>query len=356
MRKLVTIQRINDIQPIKGADRIETASVLGWKCVITKDSFKIGDLCIYFEVDSFLPICDFFDSMNFLKKSCYRKTNFQGEGYQIRTQVLRGQVSQGLLLPLDSIKEIGTTFVKHIPDKFHEGDDVTEIFGVVKYDPPEVDTGIGTVKGNRPYGIPRTEEIRIQSVPEIINELQEKSYYITTKMDGTSVTMYWNNGKFGICGHKDEYVLNDKCMFIPYATEHDIEGKLKIKGKNLALQGEFCGPGIRNNRLQLKEFHWYIFNVFDIDRHKYLDFNDMKTLVRELGLEMVPLEETGDKFQYGTVEELLIRANGFYPSGKPKEGIVIRTMTESKSKILGNERFSFKVLNNQFLVKENERA
>ena len=82
----------------------------------------------------------------------------------------------------------------------------------------------------------------------------------------------------------------------------------------------------------------------------------MKTLVRELGLEMVPLEETGDKFQYGTVEELLMRSNGFYSSGKPKEGIVIRTITESKSKILGNERFSFKVLNNQFLVKEDKRA
>lgn len=353
MRRLVTIQRISDIQPIEGADRIETAVVLGWKCVITKGDFAVGDLCVYFEVDSFLPVGSIFDSMDFLRNNSYKKTSFQGEGYRIRTQKLRGQVSQGLLLPLSSVKAVGTTFVKEIPEELYEGDDVTEIFGVVKYDPPEVNTGVGTTKGSRPYGIPKTDETRVQSIPEVIKELYGKPYYITTKMDGTSVTMYWNDGKFGICGRNDEYVLDDICMFNRYAKKYCVEEKMNRKGRNLALQGEFCGPGIQKNRLCLKEFHWYIFNAFDLDAQEYLDFEDMRTLVEELSLEMVPLEEIGDKFQYATIEELLIRANGNYQSGKPKEGIVIRTLTESKSKALGNGRFSFKVLNNQFLLKQN---
>ena len=56
MRKLASIQRIWNIEPIEGADRIELAHVLGWQCVVDKGQFKPMDLAVYFEVDSFLPV------------------------------------------------------------------------------------------------------------------------------------------------------------------------------------------------------------------------------------------------------------------------------------------------------------
>ena len=49
MRKLASIRRIADIQPIEGADAIEVATVDGWKVVVKKDEFKIGDLAVYLE-------------------------------------------------------------------------------------------------------------------------------------------------------------------------------------------------------------------------------------------------------------------------------------------------------------------
>lgn len=352
MRNLVTIQRIDEISPIENADRLEVATVLGWKCVTSKGEYKPGDLCVYFEVDSFLPVCDYFsqEKYDFLRKSSYKKTVFQGEGYRIKTQKLRGQISQGLILPLESVYEIGTSFVQEMPETLSVGDDVTANFGVVKFDPPEVNTGCGEVKGGRPYGIPKTDETRLQSIPEILDEMHGRPYYITTKMDGTSVTMYSFNGQFGICGRNQEYVVNDRCMFYVYAKEKGIDRNLPALNHNIAVQGEFCGPGIQKNRLHLSKFEWYPFNLLDIDSGEYLDFEELEAVAEHLGIGTVPVEEKGGSFSYQTVDEMLERARGKYPSGEPKEGIVVRTLAEEKRE--GGKRMSFKVLNNDFLLKE----
>jgi RNA ligase (TIGR02306 family) len=88
MRKLASIQKIVDIRPIDGADKIEVAQVLGWEVVVAKkDEFKVGDLVIYIEIDSIVPDKSEFD---FLRDRKFR----------VRTIKLRKQVSQGLILPL----------------------------------------------------------------------------------------------------------------------------------------------------------------------------------------------------------------------------------------------------------------
>ena len=50
--KLASIQTINDIRPIPGADRIEAATVLGYQTVIKKGEFRPGDLCVWHEPDT----------------------------------------------------------------------------------------------------------------------------------------------------------------------------------------------------------------------------------------------------------------------------------------------------------------
>ena len=54
-RKLATIREISEIQPIPEADAIEVATVGGWKCVIKKGAFKVGDKAVYIEIDSMIP-------------------------------------------------------------------------------------------------------------------------------------------------------------------------------------------------------------------------------------------------------------------------------------------------------------
>ena len=88
MRKLVTIQKITGIKPIEIADAIELVLIMGWQCVAKKSEFKQGDLCVYFEVDSYLPIEERYE---FLRKNSYRNNEFMGEGFRIKTITLRGQ-------------------------------------------------------------------------------------------------------------------------------------------------------------------------------------------------------------------------------------------------------------------------
>ena len=103
MRKLASIQRIWKIEPIEGADRIELAHVLGWQCVVNKGQFQPMDIGVYFEIDSFLPIRPVYE---FMRSSSYKKTDIMGEGFKLRTMRFRGQISQGLLLPLSQFPEI----------------------------------------------------------------------------------------------------------------------------------------------------------------------------------------------------------------------------------------------------------
>lgn len=339
-RKLASVQYIHKITPIEGADKIECIHVLGWEVVAKKGEFKVGDSCVYFEVDSFLPVCEQFE---FLRNSCFKHDDYMGQGFRLKTQRFRGQLSQGLVLPL-SVLSAG--------DHYVPGDDVTELLGVRKWEVEDKVTSSGTVIGDMPYGIPRTDEMRVQSFPELIEEFMQQPYYITTKMDGTSVTMYWRHGRFGVCGRNYEYANDGTCAFWAYAKKHKMVEKLRKSGlSNLAIQGEFCGGGIQKNRLKLKHPEWYVFTVIDLNRRRRLGMDAMIQVCDKLGLQMVPVEETGEHFPYHTVEELLERAKGTYSSGMNKEGIVIRPMEPVYSRTLSGA-LSMKVLNNEYLLKE----
>ena len=104
MRKLATIQLIDEIRNIPGADNIEVAQVGGWQVIVKKDEFKAGDKCIYLEIDSFIPIRPEFE---FLRKSSYKKFPKGIEGFRLRTMKMKGVVSSGLLLPLSILSKYG---------------------------------------------------------------------------------------------------------------------------------------------------------------------------------------------------------------------------------------------------------
>ena len=101
-RKLASVQYVHHITPIDGADKIECIHVLGWQCVANKGQFSVGDLCVYMEVDSFLPVCDTFE---FLRTSSYKNSENLGEGFRLKTMKFKGQISQGLVQPLSILPE-----------------------------------------------------------------------------------------------------------------------------------------------------------------------------------------------------------------------------------------------------------
>ena len=337
MRKLASIQRIWQIEPIEGADRIELAHVLGWQCVVNKGQFQPMDLAVYFEVDSFLPVREEFE---FMRASSYRKTDIMGEGFRLRTMKFRGQISQGLLLPVGMFPEI--------PEEAELGMDVTEILGVRKWEIEErISTG-GTMIGTLPYDIPHTDETRVQAEPDLIQAFAGLEYYISTKMDGSSHSVGIDENGFHD-GNSPFYemikAMGLRAKMEAFASENHLSA--------FTIQGELCAPGIQKNRLKLTKPEWFVFTVRE--NGKRVGLKRMLGICKKLQLETVPIEEVDVDLpaKYPTVEALLERADGNYPKGGKKEGIVIRP-TEPVYCELISAALSMKVVSNKYLLKNEE--
>ena len=346
MRKLASIQRIWKIEPIEGADRIELAHILGWQCVVNKGQFREMDLAVYFEVDSFLPIAPEFE---FLRASSYRKTDIMGEGFRLRTMKFRGQISQGLLLPVSAFPAI--------PADAELGTDVTEILGVKKWEIEERITTGGTMIGTLPYDIPHTDETRVQAEPDLIQAFAGLEYYISTKMDGSSHSVGIDENGFHVTGHNYEYKDDGNSPFYELVKSMDLQAKMEAfaTANNLStftIQGELCAPGIQKNRLKLTKPAWYVFTIRE--NGKRVGLTRMLEICDKLQLESVPIEEIGTDLpvKYPTVEALLERADGNYPKGGKKEGIVIRP-TEPVYCELVSGALSMKVVSNKYLLKND---
>ena len=345
MRKLASIQRIWNIEPIEGADKIEVASVLGWKCVVNKGQFNKMDLAVYFEVDSFLPIREEFE---FLRGSSYRNSQILGEGYRLHTMKFKGQISQGLLLPISLFSELN--------EDIKLGEDVTELLNIRKWEIEERVTTGGTIKGLLPHDVPHTDETRIQAEPGLIDEFKGVEFYISTKMDGSSHSISVDEDGVHITGHNYEYKDDDSNDFFVYAKKNGYVDRIlefyKTNGlKLLTIQGEFCGPGIQANPIKLFKPEWYVFTIRE--NGERVGLVRMLEICEKLGIKTVPIEEIAFDLpsKYPSVESLLERAEGKYETGSIKEGIVIRPTKPIFSKTI-SASLSMKVVSNSYLLKK----
>lgn len=348
MRKLASIQRVKAVLPIPDADRLELVQVLGWKCVGGKNEFHEGDLVVYFEIDSFLPVCEEFE---FLRKSSYKNNEFMGEGFRLKTMKFRGEISQGLCLGTDKLPKLNGL-------ELSEGMDVTEILGVKEWEMPERAGSSGTIIGDRPGFIPKTDETRIQSAPELLKEFAGLPYYITTKMDGSSHSIGIRDGKVSFTGHNFTYKDDGKSSFVEYVKNRGIPEKMKQyvddnKIATFVLQGEWCGEGIQKNHLKLKSPEWFVFTARIDDKRTNLE--TLKDICKYVGCQMVPVEEEGNDLpsRYPDEQALLARAEGVGYNGTVREGIVIRPIEPVHSYILSGP-LSMKVINNKYLIKNDE--
>jgi RNA ligase (TIGR02306 family) len=336
-RKLASIQVIKELSPINGADAILCAKVLGWECVVRKSEFSVNDKCVYFEIDSVLPISSWNDH---LRREADKKL-------RVKTIRLRGQLSQGLALPL-SILPVG---------EYEVGMDVTSLIGVEKYEPVVPAHLSGMVKGNFPSFLHKTDEVRLQSEPNVLSEAISKGLMLigTLKMDGTSFTAYRRDDSFGVCSRNLDLKETADNAHWRMARKLKIEEILRSENANLCIQGEMVGPGIQSNRMGLKETDLYLFNLFDIDTGKYLSRHQLCQFAAKHNLKVVKQVQQIDLFiSNPSVKDLLDIANELnYDNNTSAEGIVWRSACETYSDVLKG-RLSFKTISNRFLEKYKE--
>lgn len=361
MRKLATIRRIDDLLPIEGADLVQLAKIEGWQCVVKKSEFKVGDLCVYFEIDSHLPVRPEFE---ILRRNSHKKMGDR-DGFRIKTIKLRGTLSQGLALPvdlffddfIDSDEDEGQELMEY----FCVGNDLSDLLDIQKYEKPIPMEIAGQVKGNFPGFIQKTDQERCQNIGRnIFVDNKDTKYEVSMKLDGTSFTGYHNDGVVGVCSRNWELKIDDPKnetnslvrMFVDSGL-HDV---LLAFGQNFAVQAELMGPGIEKNREGLGSHKLFVFDIFDISTGRYVGSKERHLIMEELWAKgvncdmvfHVPVLHTDiTLYEYGifNVDQLLAFAEGPSIKHAIREGLVFKSM---------NGEFSFKSISNKYLLKEED--
>ena len=343
-RKMATIRKIEEVKAIPNADKIVAYRVGGWWVVDSLDKYIVGDLVVYAEPDSFIPTT----IAPFLTKPGHYAKTFEGvEGERLRTVKLRGQLSQGLLLPHDTVWD------KNMFDfnRFGEGDDVSEVLGITKYEAPIPAELAGEVKGMFPSRIPKTDQERVQNLSVELEQWKAEnlSWEVTEKLDGSSMTVYRIDDYVGVCSRNLDLKRNEDNSLWRAALKYDLEEKLKISGQNIAVQGELIGNGIQGNKYQMRDQDFYVYDIYDIDAGRYYNPAERKAFVEVFGLNHCPVLGTYETAELTTVEHLLKFAEGKSVmgdiTGPEREGLVFKCR---------EKQLSFKAISNKFLLKGGE--
>jgi len=341
MRKMATIRKIDAVGPIEGADAIEVATVGGWKVVIKKGEFAVGDLAVYCEIDSWIPT----EIAPFLSKG-KEPREFEGvKGERLRTVKLRGQLSQGLLLNLDDV--ISETH------SFAEDSDVSEYLNIKKWEMAVPAQLAGQVRGNFPSVIPKTDQERCQNLVKEINSaiVAGMAFEVTEKLEGSSMTCYLIDGEFGVCSRNLDLKRDENNTFWATAIAEDIEAKMREVGDNFAIQGELIGPGVQGNIYKLTKPEFRVFDIYDIVAGDYVTAAERQGQIQMMGLKHVPVLAAKAKL-YDTlgvkdVEDLLKFADGKSVmgdiTGPWREGVVFKEV---------NGGMTFKAISNVYLLGE----
>ena len=352
-RKLASVQIIKNLEPIEGRDRIVLADILGYHVIVSKEDFKVGDLCVYIECDSVL------DPNNPIFEQARKRSS------RIKTMKLGNTYSQGIAYPLSILGK----------GDWKEGDDVTAKLKITKYDEygDNIDfakvSNLSKKKYNKfqllwfkLFGFPqrkrggftslvsKTDETRIQNIPEALK--YKEPVIVTQKIDGMSGTYTIERTFFGTKFNvysRNLRVGKDNSAYWRIAEMYDLEDRMNLMldelGVNwIAIQGEIAGPGIQKNPDGLKDIEFFVFNI--ITPKGRWGTQEMAKFCYKYGLGTVPILDL-DYILPDTVDNMLRYATG--PSMlNPqvlREGVVVRSKDGKQS---------FKAVSPEYLIRHDK--
>lgn len=343
-RKLASVRTVTDIKAIPDKDRIVQYDLDGWKVIDQKDKYKVGDLVVYLEPDSFVPN----SLVPFLTKEGKTPKTFAGiSGEILKTVKFGGAISQGIILDSSKVN----------PDDLVEGKDLTDTYQIYKYEAPVKSfRGSSMPKGNFPYFIHKTAQERVQNIKSYLlaSRGANEVFEVTRKLHGMSMTVYNSGNTVGVCSHNVDLLESPDNLFWKQAHALDLVKALKdhwiLTNKDLAIQGELIGVGCCNNQYKLAGNAFYVFDIFDIKQQKYLLPHERYVTIEALKesgareLESVPAYSRISLLEGfnpdNIINELLEFADIEY-SRTGHEGLVYKSLERD---------FSFKVVSNLWLA------
>lgn len=362
-RAMAYVVKIDDIQAIEGADRIELVKVGGWNVVAQKGLYQINDLAVYCEIDSWIPhsVAPFLT-----QDGHYPKVYNEVEGQRLKTKKLKGVFSQGLLLPLSEIGVHDDITGKYImvydedlgeySVTIEEGLDMTSFLGIQKWEKPLSPELHGMARGNFPSFIPKTDEERVQNLTKVLPKYIGMSFEVTEKLHGSSMTVYIQEHceelLYGVCSRNIDLKESDTNTYWKTAKE---QGLLNILEKMYmstdmyyALQGELIGEGINGNMYGIKGHQFRLFNIFNITEGRYLTpierTNMWNMVCREGDMHVPIISQNFILSELYDCEQLLKMVSIL------KSDINKKVWAEGWVLKCNETDFSFKVISNKFLT------
>ena len=395
MRDLASICTIEKVWPLEGKDKVQGAGFKenAYEVMVSKD-IQPDMLVAFIQEGAVLPVCE---TWEWLRKRCYRDNLNGKEGFLIKPQKFSGIKSWGLAVPLS---ELGLD--ESVTKKFKAGDDISDLLGIWKYEPAEdasptkgeskkaypkwvkfclehtVTRWIGRIWQKRHQnsggGFPdhvllKSDETTVQNMPFAIEKFADELVYISAKMEGQSATTCFDpkktkkDGLFYVCSRNNAYKIKCNNDFWNYCVNNGMEKKLrdyyKKTGKLLAVQAEQCGPGIQNNIYNFKSLKWFVYLMTDIITGNQLNYDEMVSACKDLGLTMVPVIVANVKLKdvmptlsaavkyaeksYWTLDEKGELVQNYQPKEGERlwvdyfqnEGVVVRSMNCDKKKNIG---------------------
>lgn len=396
-RELAYLTIVDGIEPIEGYDKVETALVGGWRCIVPKSQFKPGDIGVYFEIDSLVPSDR--EYFAFLEKRKYR----------IKTLRMCKSISQGLLMHpsdfgwkvednvvIDSegarheisnesrflTKELGVTYYS-AEDRARKGAPVDKykamaqrrpeifkrkwvrwlmrrewgrriMFAVFGGKKKKSETAFPT---KFPY-VHKSDEERIENMPFLLKNKQP--WIKTLKIDGTSSTYVLERKPFGkfekyVCSrnvrqltpsqknyHTDiegnvYWMMAEKYHIFEFLKEYLLKNKLDY----VCLQGETAGPSLQGNPHKFKEICFFGYNFIRSDTGR-MNSVEAARICENAGIPWVPIVDT-NYILPDDMETLKLDADGPCIVGEGmREGWVCRSYDGKQS---------FKNVSREYLLK-----
>ena len=409
-RELAYVVLVDGIEELPGYDKVESAIIGGWHCIVPKGQFKVGDSGIYFEIDSKVPNTN--PAFAFLEK----------RNYKIKTQKMCKSISQGLLMhaedfgwsiDYDTNDSSGNVpYIKDDKGEYHyasgESRFLTQKLGVIYADTEDNQRKAPSVdkykkmaqrhpmifkksyirwlmkrtwgkkllfvffgkprdkKNGWPAWVQKTDEERVQNMPWILNDTGH--WVVTEKIDGSSTTFTMKRRSrkkydFYVCSRNvcfdtvDKPCYYDTNIYWEMAHKYDMYNVMKEMIDDLGvewitIQGETFGPGVQKRDYSLKEHDFKAFNLITSDKGRWGTL-EMENYLNDFDIPSVPV--IVEDFTFDILDNLQL-------SGEENRMDTILALATNTSQIDNGPREglvlrsvdgqkSFKVVSNEFLLK-----
>lgn len=361
---IVQVCKVDAVEAHPNADRMEIATIKGWRTCVGKGSFQPGDLCVYIPPDSVLPaaLSDRLGVTKYLSALPKIPDGTRPEGGRIRVARLRGEKSYGLVMKLDD-------------PTWPVGTDVAEVLGITKYDPPQPCTD-GDSERPHPSFFRYTDIENYRNFPDVLKDGEEVVF--TEKLHGKNTRVAYirdadENGAetfvFMAGSHdvrRKEFMTLKKLIRDEDTKEAllDANGEMQFRtetrrsqfwdcltdpvknllqevsggSRNVIVYGEMIGQGVQDMTYGVR----FGFRAFDLNVDgKFLDYDEKKALFEKFGVPMVPVLYRGP-FSKAKLEEFVDGPTTMCEPDqagifKGREGVVITPTKERCNFDLGGD-------------------